>query len=113
MILSIGDVDGGGTDFFKITQVRDGKTGVLVETKYVEHPLYKIVNDLDKKRIALLGEFNATRRAKVIANSKMVEAKVASKLIEEIDIIKQAMMNVAPKATIIEGEVISSTLSIE
>lgn len=113
MILSIGDVDGSGADFFKITQVYDGKTGMQTEQKYVEHPLYKIINDLDKKRIALLSEFNATRKAKVIANSKMVEAKAASKLIQEIDIIKQAMMNVAPKPIIIEGEIISNTLTIE
>lgn len=91
LIMAAGDRDGEGQDFMKAdTTYMTGQSEL--ETKaYKEHPLFSVVDKLEKRRHRILEELLATRRTKAAAAARFGTGIGASQLVTEIEKLRKAI----------------------
>ena len=95
-ILSLGDKNEFGRDFMATSFSYSDKpetAGAVTGEEYKEHPLMARIDALDKKRIAILDQLNATRKAKATIVGRFIEQATNSKYLEDLAEIKKAVIS--------------------
>lgn len=112
-IMAAGDKQGDGIDFLKVEMVRDGKTGILTEERIKEHPLLNVLNNLDRKKMSILDSLTATRKQKAQLAAKFAEVKQSSKLLEDIEQLKQLINETKNVRVINAADMINTDTDID
>lgn len=109
LFLSAGDRQSEGTDFLKVDLSFDPKHGTEIGRSYKEHPVLSIIERLEKRRFKILEELLATRRGKMTLASKLKKADDSSKMLNEIQKIREVVTNqkiLANEESVIDAEVL-------
>lgn len=110
LILSIGDAKGFGRDFTTISYGYSDKeqtAGAVTSEETKEHPLMARIDSLDKKRISILDQLNATRKAKAAIAKSFAEDVKSNKMLDDLNSIKNVIQGmVKAKEPSIDAEFI-------
>lgn len=117
LIMSVGDKDGEGQDFMKMDiTMMTGET-TMEGRAHKEHPLFAVIDKLEKRRHKILEELLATRKAKAVAAAKFGTGIQASALVTEIEKLRRAIeMKKVPvhgEEAFIEAELEDDMMEIE
>ena len=99
-ILSIGDKKGFGRDFTAISYSysdKEATSGEVTAEELKEHPLMARIDSLDKKRISILDQLNATRKAKAAVAKTFAEVATSNKMLDDLSTIKNVIAAMSKK----------------
>ncbi len=93
IILSKGDKKGHGQDFMRVDVTNfDAETGMVAEHTAL-HPAADMIDKLEKRRERWLRELSETRRSKIEVASKLKNNMEDSKVLDELNKLREALEN--------------------
>lgn len=101
LLMAGGDKSGEGTDFLSI-DVGYSEQGAKISESVKEHPLFTIIDKLEKRRMKVLEELLATRKIRAAAASKFGTMNQSSQLMVEIEKIRKAIESKSSKVIDVE-----------
>jgi hypothetical protein len=93
MILAIGDRQNQGRELSTIHDIFSDKGTVSdpVSSEMRDHPLLARIDKLDQKRIVILEQLNATRKAKLAVAKVISEEKVTNAMLDQLQKVKEIL----------------------
>lgn len=93
MILSIGDRQGEGRALSTVHDIFSdkGESSDPISSEMRDHPLLARIDKLDQKRIAILEQLNATRKAKLAVAKVVTEEKISNAMLDQLQRVKEVL----------------------